>query len=106
MPVEVGAAGGIVTSSISLPSDFDSTTSGGRQVYVGWDSGLVATDDVYRIDDNFTRKLGIQASVGIRSVSFSGSRAEGGTMIAGESVRAYVWHSANPETSIPTWKFS
>jgi hypothetical protein len=109
MPHEVGGADGgelpMITSSIDLPEDFDSSTSGGRQVYIGWNTNNVASDDAYRVDDNFSRKLGIAASVSIHSVSFSGTRG-GGTLYAGESARGYVWYSENPQSSLPDWKFS
>jgi len=108
-PVEYGAAGGILSSSLALPSDFDSTSGSARVAYVGLNSGA-AFDDVYRMNSigptASTYKLGISAAdVGIQSIAFSGDRT-GGTLAAGESASTSVWVSKDPQLSLPTWSWS
>jgi len=109
-PPEIGARGAdIVSSSIALPSDFDSTSVGNFRAYVGWTSTvvgvIVCADDVYRVDFNSVRKLEVRPAVAIQSVSYFGT-VQSGTLMVGQSAAPGVWFSSDPMVAMPTWGFS
>jgi hypothetical protein len=109
-PTEIGGANPIISSSLALPSDFDSTSGAARVAYIGFNSTGAAFDDVYRMNSigptASTYKLGISAAdVGIKSIAFSGDRT-GGTLVAGLSATTGVWNSKDPQLSLPTWSSS
>jgi hypothetical protein len=108
-PTEIGGANPIISSSLALPSDFDSTTGSARVAYVGFNSTGAAFDDVYRMNSigptASTYKLGIASGdIPIQSIAFSGDRA-GGTLVAGLAT-ASLWVSKDPQLSQPTWSWS
>jgi hypothetical protein len=118
-PCEITAGalnGEIVSSSVSLPDDFDSASVAQFQSYIGWTSvqsgGIITNgDDAYRVDFNLARKLQIASSVAIYSVDYSGTVASG-KLYAGETHKATaaapigVWFTSSPTSGLPTWEFS
>jgi hypothetical protein len=118
-PCEITATalnGEIVSSSISLPDDFDSASVAQFQSYIGWTSvqlaGVITNgDDAYRVDFNSARKLQIRSTVAIYSVDFSGTVASG-KLYAGERHKTAaflpvgVWFTNSPTSGLPTWEFS
>ena len=102
------AANGIITSSLALPSDFDSTTPPAISAYVGLHTAAanLAIDDVYRQDFDSTRKLEVKADIAIQSIAFTGTLS-GGTLVAASALVAapnpLVYTSSNPNTALPTW---
>jgi hypothetical protein len=110
-PSDLGSAGGILASSIALPSDFDPTVIPGRRTYVAWASVVGApVDDVYRVDHTMVRKLESGNTSGIWGIAYSGTIA-GGTLVAGEmgvTAPAYtlVHYSTEPQLAMPSWATS
>lgn len=97
------AAFSFVKASISLPTDFDATTSSGRRAYVGIAStGANLDNDAYRVDDNQARALGAVTSTGVWSVSYGGT-VDTGTLLMGQQANATVKYTTQATTSLPTW---
>jgi len=101
------APGTIVSSSIALPSDFDSTSVGGFRAYVGWTSEksggvTVCSDDAYRVDFNSVRKLEVRPAVPVYSLSYFGTVGSG-TLMVGETDSTNIWTSTDPMSGMPTW---
>ncbi len=100
----------IITSDLTLPSDYLGTELAKRRVYISWDSAAVAGDDVYRLDDTAVYRLNVNAGAPLRltSLAYSGTY-EGGKLIAGGALadanlaRAVVLYTTEPEKAFPTW---
>lgn len=93
---------GILRASISLPSDFDATTSSGRRAYVGFASSAPADNDVYRVDDNASKALGGVTSVGVASVAYAGT-VGAGTLFLGRMDTTEVKYTTDMTSGSPTW---
>jgi hypothetical protein len=121
-PSEIKAAaaaqlnGEIVSSSVVVPSDFDSASVAQFTAYLGWTSvqlaGVITNgDDVYRVDFNSPRKLQIRSTIAIYSVDYTGT-CMSGTLYAGERHKTAaflpigVWFTDNPTSGLPSWSFS
>ena len=94
----------IVSADIALPSDFDPTTSSGRESFACYGSQTTFTDnDVYRIDDGTIRDLDAVTALAVKSVAYTGVIDEG-TLFIGEYAENNVKHTSDPWVSIPSWK--
>ena len=114
-PTEIttpASATGIISSSLVLPSNFDSTSMPAIEAYIGLNSPIPATDpDVYRVDDTTTTRLNANngPAINIASLAYYGTLTSG-ELLAGDvslvlgSLTVQVRRTANPFDSLPAWQ--
>ncbi|MFC2035133.1 beta strand repeat-containing protein [Chloroflexota bacterium] len=99
---DVGTAGGILTSSIALPSDYNGLDVTKRTAYVGTTSAV--NDDVYRVAGalagvNLNLTTAGTPDDAVATLAYSGTTAAG-TLYAGDSAATQVYRSSNAPTAI------
>ncbi len=98
----------LIYSDMVLPPTYDGDVAARRQVYVGYAS-THDHDDVYRVDNNTVRRLGLPKRVGEDDVPVFSMALHGGRLMVGEvnadsaDGRARIHITDDPTVMNPEW---
>jgi hypothetical protein len=105
----IGTAGTFTRADLGFPLDFDVISAGKTYYFLGLVNTIATQGDAFRIagrgpGSGLTNSevRGLDLNEGVYSVAFAGN-IQGGTLLAGLSAMARIWHTTDTLANQPIW---